>query len=116
MAKRWTIEPRFPDTKDLRFGMGLDEPIKRKTYNTAKHRTHSLFRRGCTLYELIPNVPAPRPRPLVALFHEYLDLHEAFNQTFAIVQKIRGWLSVVAIRRAQSLMRLVQRKFDRFVA
>ena len=34
MAKRWTIEPRFPDTKDLRFGMGLDEPIKRKTYNT----------------------------------------------------------------------------------
>lgn len=23
MAKRWTIEPRFPDTKDLRFGMGL---------------------------------------------------------------------------------------------
>jgi hypothetical protein len=22
-AKRWTIEPQFRDTKDLRFGMGL---------------------------------------------------------------------------------------------
>ena len=24
-AKRWTIEPSFRDTKDLRFGMGLSE-------------------------------------------------------------------------------------------
>jgi len=36
--------------------------------NTAKHRTHSLFRQGCMLYELIPNMPDARLRPLVARF------------------------------------------------
>jgi hypothetical protein len=118
-AKRWTIEPGFRDTKDLRFGMGLSvlriaDPQRRDRLlllnafaivlltllgaageslgmdrhlkvNTTKHRTHSLFRQGCMLYELIPNMPDARLRPLVARFHEYLNQHEAFNQTFAIV-------------------------------
>ena len=108
-AKRWTIEPGFRDTKDLRFGMGLSvlriaDPQRRDRLlllnafaivafdmdrhlkvNTAEHRTHSLFRQGCMLYELIPNMPDARLRPLVARFHEYLNQHEAFNQTFAIV-------------------------------
>ena len=118
-AKRWTIEPGFRDTKDLRFGMGLSvlriaDPQRRDRLlllnafaivlltllgaageslgmdrhlkvNTAKHRTHSLFRQGCMLYELIPNMPDARLRPLVARFHQYLNQHEAFNQTFAIV-------------------------------
>jgi hypothetical protein len=118
-AKRWTIEPGFRDTKDLRFGMGLSvlriaDPQRRDRLlllnafaivlmtllgaageslgmdrhlkvNTAKHRTHSLFRQGCMLYELIPNMPDARLRPLVVRFHEYLNQHEAFNQTFAIV-------------------------------
>ena len=118
-AKRWTIEPGFRDTKDLRFGMGLSvlriaDPQRRDRLlllnafaivlltllgaageslgmdrhlkvNTAKHRTHSLFRQGCMLYELIPNMPDARLRPLVARFREYLNQHEAFNQTFAIV-------------------------------
>jgi hypothetical protein len=118
-AKRWTIEPGFRDTKDLRFGMGLSvlriaDPQRRDRLlllnafaivlmtllgaageslgmdrhlkvNTAKHRTHSLFRQGCMLYELIPNMPDARLRPLVARFHEYLNQHEAFNRTFAIV-------------------------------
>jgi hypothetical protein len=118
-AKRWTIEPGFRDTKDLRFGMGLSvlriaDPQRRDRLlllnafaivlltllgaageslgmdrhlkvNTAKYRTHSLFRQGCMLYELIPNMPDARLRPLVARFHEYLNQHEAFNQTFAIV-------------------------------
>jgi len=91
-AKRWTIEPSFRDTKDLRFGMGLGatrigEPTRRDRLllvnafamvlltmlgaageslgmdrllksNTAKRRTHSLFRQGCMLYELIPTMPA----------------------------------------------------------
>jgi hypothetical protein len=90
-AKRWTIEPQFRDTKDLRFGMGLsstriDEPMRRDRLllisafatalltllgtagerlgmdrmleaNTSKTRRHSLFRQGCMLYELIPNMP-----------------------------------------------------------
>jgi len=118
-AKRWTIEPGFRDTKDLRFGMGLSvlriaDPQRRDRLlllnafaivlltllgaageslgmdrhlkvNTAKHRTHSLFRQGCMLYELIPNMPEARLRPLVARFREYLDQHRAFTQTFAIV-------------------------------
>ncbi|TXT42262.1 MAG: transposase IS4 family protein [Methylocystaceae bacterium] len=116
-AKRWTIEPGFRATKDLRFGMGLSvlriaDPQRRDRLlllnafaivimtllgasgeslgmdrhlkvNTAKHRTHSLFRQGCMLYELIPNMPDARLRPLVVRFHEYLNQHEAFNQTFA---------------------------------
>ncbi len=57
----------------------------RFTVNTAKHRTHSLFRQGCMLYELIPNMPEARLRPLVARFREYLDQHRAFTQTFAVV-------------------------------
>ncbi len=33
--------------------------------NTVERRTHSLFRQGTMLYELIPNMPESRLRPLV---------------------------------------------------
>jgi hypothetical protein len=103
-AKRWTIEPQFRDTKDLRFGMGLSstrigEPTRRDRLllisafatalltllgavgeslgmdrllksNTSKTRTHSLFRQGCMLYELIPNMPEHRLLPLIEKFAE----------------------------------------------
>jgi len=103
-SKRWTIEPQFRDTKDLRFGMGLSstcvgEPTRRDRLllvsafatalltllgavgeslgmdrllksNTSKTRTHSLFRQGCMLYELIPNMPEHRLTPLMAKFAE----------------------------------------------
>ena len=99
-ARRWTIEPAFRDTKDLRFGMGLSatrigEPMRRDRLllisafatalltllgavgeslgmdrllksNTSKTRTHSLFRQGCMLYDLIPNMPEHRLAPLIA--------------------------------------------------
>ena len=118
-ARRWTIEPGFRDTKDLRFGMGLGvlriaDPQRRDRLlllnafaivlltllgaageslgmdrhlkvNTAKRRTHSLFRQGCLLYELIPNMPDVRLRPLVARFSEYINQHAALNQTFSCV-------------------------------
>lgn len=101
-AKRWTIEPQFRDTKDLRFGMGLsatrvDEPMRRDRLllisafatalltllgavgerlgmdrllksNTSTKRTHSLFRQGCMLYDLIPNRPDHRLAPLMQNF------------------------------------------------
>ena len=101
-AKRWTIEPQFRDTKDLRFGMGLSatrigEPMRRDRLllisafatalltllgavgeslgmdrllksNTSKRRTHSLFRQGCMLYDLIPNMPEQRLAPLLEKF------------------------------------------------
>jgi len=106
-AKRWTIEPQFRDTKDLRFGMGLSatrigEPMRRDRLllisafatapltllgavgeslgmdrllksNTSKTRTHSLFRQGCMLYELIPNMPE----------HRLLRLMQNFAQAVA---------------------------------
>ena len=101
-AKRWTIEPAFRDTKDLRFGMGLSatrigDPTRRDRLllvsafatamltllgavgeslgmdrllksNTSKTRTHSLFRQGCMLYDLIPNMPEHRLLPLMQKF------------------------------------------------
>jgi hypothetical protein len=101
-AERWTIEPQFRDTKDLRFGMGLSstrigDPMRRDRLllisafatalltllgavgeslgmdrllksNTSKTRTHSLFRQGCMLYDLIPNMPEHRLVPLIEKF------------------------------------------------
>ena len=116
-AKRWTIEPAFRDTKDLRFGMGLSstrigEPTRRDRLllisafatalltllgavgeslgmdrllksNTSKTRTHSLFRQGCMLYELIPNMPEHRLVPLITAFAKAIsDAHE-FSGLFA---------------------------------
>lgn len=105
-SRRWTIEPSFRDTKDLRFGMGMAEiriaePERRDRLlligafamalltmlgtageslgmdrqlksNTSKTRSHSLFRQGCMLYELIPNMPEHRLLPLMQRFAEML--------------------------------------------
>ena len=40
--------------------------------NTSKTRTHSLFRQGCMLYELIPNMREHRLVPLMQRFAEML--------------------------------------------
>jgi hypothetical protein len=116
-AKRWTIEPAFRDTKDLRFGMGLSatrigEPTKRDRLllvsafamalltllgsvgeslgmdrllksNTSKTRTHSLFRQGWMLYELIPNMPEHRLAPLMTAFAKTISQATAFSGLFA---------------------------------
>ena len=117
-AKRWTIEPGFRDTKDLRFGMGLSvlrigDPQRRDRLlllnalailllltllgaaggslamdrslrtSTVKRRVHSLFREGCLLYDLIPNMPEQRLTPLVEKYQEFLNQNNAFTQTFA---------------------------------
>lgn len=115
-AKRWTIEPSFRDTKDLRFGMGLSEtrirePERRDRLllinafamalltmlgeagerlgmdrllksNTSKMRTHSLFRQGCMLYELIPNMPKQRLLPLMQRFAKLLERSATFGHVF----------------------------------
>ena len=116
-ARRWTIEPQFRDTKDLRFGMGLSatrigEPMRRDRLllvsafatalltllgavgeslgmdrllksNTSKTRSHSLFRQGCMLYELIPNMPEHRLAPLMIAFARAVEQASEFNGTFA---------------------------------
>jgi len=117
-ARRWTIEPGFRDTKDLRFGMGLGvlriaDPQRRDRLlllnafaimlltllgdageslgmdrqlrtSTAKRRVHSLFRQGWMLYELIPNMPEIRLRPLVARFSEFILQSPTFAQAFSL--------------------------------
>jgi len=117
-AKRWTIEPQFRDTKDLRFGMGLSstrigEPMRRDRLllvsafatalltllgavgeslgmdrllksNTSKTRTHSLFRQGCMLYELIPNMPEHRLTPLMEKFAEAVSRIGLFPTVSAV--------------------------------
>jgi hypothetical protein len=122
-ARRWTIEPSFRDTKDLRFGMGLSatrvgEPTKRDRLllvsafamalltllggvgeslgmdrllksNTSKTRTHSLFRQGCMLYDLIPNMPEHRLAPLMAKFAEAVSNAAEFSKMFAATE-MRG--------------------------
>ena len=47
--------------------LGMDRLLKS---NTSKIRTHSLFRQGCMLYELIPTMPDQRLFPLMARFAE----------------------------------------------
>lgn len=116
-AKRWTIEPQFRDTKDLRFGMRLSatrigEPMRRDRLllvsafatalltllgavgeslgmdrllksNTSKSRTHSLFRQGCMLYDLIPTMPEHRLVPLAEKFAEAVSKTSIFVPTLA---------------------------------
>jgi hypothetical protein len=117
-SKRWTVEPGFRDTKDLRFGMGLSairitDPQRRDRLlllnafavllltllgaageslgmdrhlksNTVKTRSHSLFRQGCMLYDLTPNMPEHRLRPLVERYAELLQQSRVFTDTFAV--------------------------------
>jgi hypothetical protein len=118
-SKRWSAEPSFRDSKDLRFGLGLwavriGDPQRRDRLlllnafaivlltrlgaageslgmdrhlkvNTVKTRTHSLFRQGCLLYDLIPNMPEHRLAPLVQRFDELLQQSRELTETFAIV-------------------------------
>ena len=117
-AKRWTIEPSFRDTKDIRFGMGfsllrISRPDRRDRLlllnafamhlltmlgtageelgmnrhlksNTSKTRTHSLFRQNCLLYNLVPNMPEVRLRPLIQRFAEIMQRSGAIQRLVAI--------------------------------
>src|ERR1700757_536365 len=117
-SKRWTIEPSFRDSKDLRFGMGMsalriDDPQRRDRLlllnafaillltilgaageslgmdrqlrtSTAKRRVHSLFRQGCLLYDLIPNMPEQRLCLLIERYQELLRQNRTFSEAFGI--------------------------------
>jgi hypothetical protein len=47
--------------------LGMDRPLKS---NNSKARTHSLFRPGCMLYDLIPSIPEHRLLPLIQKFND----------------------------------------------
>jgi hypothetical protein len=62
--------------------LGMDRHLKS---NTVKTRTHSLFRQGCMLYDLIPNMPEHRLKPLIQRYAEILQQSRVVTETFAIV-------------------------------
>src|ERR1700712_3891277 len=62
--------------------LGYDRHLKS---NTTQRRTHSLFRQGGMLYELIPTMPEHRLRPLVQQFAQMLAAQPVFNEMFGAV-------------------------------
>ena len=61
--------------------LGMDRQLRT---STAKRRVHSLFRQGCLLYDLIPNMPEARLRPLVERYEEILRQNVTFAGAFGI--------------------------------
>ncbi len=62
--------------------LGYDRHLKS---NTSTRRTHSLFRQGSMLYELIPTMPEHRLRPLVDQFAHMLAAQPVFRKMFGAV-------------------------------
>jgi hypothetical protein len=62
--------------------LGYDRYLKS---NTTKRRTHSLFRQGCMLYDLIPTMPDARLVPLIERFATMLAEVRLFADTFGAV-------------------------------
>lgn len=62
--------------------LGYDRFLKS---NTARPRSHSLFRQGCMLYELMPTMPEPRLLPLLQKFADMLAELPVFAETFGVV-------------------------------
>ncbi len=118
-AKRWSIETYFRDTKDMRFGLGMDaihtkSPARRDRLflvsafavvlltllgaaceqvgydrylkaNTVKRRTHSLFRQGQMVYDLMPRMREQWLVPIMEAFVEKIQAHRALSQVFFVV-------------------------------
>ena len=62
--------------------LGYDRHLKS---NTTKRRTHSLFRQGTMLYDLMPNMPEQQLLPLVERFAAMLADQPVFADTFGAV-------------------------------
>ncbi len=60
--------------------LGMDRLLKS---NTSKTRSHSLFRQGCMLYELIPNMPEHRLVPLMSAFAKAVAQPSSFSGPLA---------------------------------
>jgi hypothetical protein len=118
-GKRWGIESYFRDTRDIRFGLGMDaihtksterrdrlfllsalaivlmtllgaacEEVGYDRYlkaNTVKRRTHSLFRQGQMVYDLIPRMPEEWLTKIMNAFAAKLKEHKALNEMFSAV-------------------------------
>jgi len=63
--------------------LGMDRLLKS---NTSKTRTHSLFRQGCMLYDLIPNMPEHRLLPLMQKFNDAVSNAAVLTSVFALAE------------------------------
>jgi len=63
--------------------LGMDRLLKS---NTSKTRTHSLFRQGCMLYDLIPNMPEHRLMPLMQAFNTAVANAGVFASALAVTK------------------------------
>jgi hypothetical protein len=62
--------------------IGYDRYLKS---NTSKQRTHSLFRQGGMLYDLIPTMPETRLRPLIERFAAMLRALPVFAGLYGVI-------------------------------
>ena len=71
--------------------LGYDRWLK---VNTAKYRTHSLFRQGLMLYEHVPNWPEYRLRPLMEAFGPDADRAAGVSRNIRrhLTLEMRGWM------------------------
>jgi hypothetical protein len=120
-AKRWSIEPGFRDTKDIRFGMGLaairvSDPERRDMLlllnafamyflillgvaseatgmdrrlksSTTKRRTHSLFRQGCMVYDLIPTMRHEWLEPIMICLEKLLKDYMNVEKMLIVISR-----------------------------
>ena len=61
---------------------GYDRYLKT---NTVKKRTHSLFRQGCMVYDLIPNMPDKWLIPIMKSFEQLIREHDTFTDVYGVV-------------------------------
>ena len=62
--------------------LGMDRLLRT---STVKRRVHSLFRQGCLLYDLIPNMSQERLRPLIVRYQDLLRQNATFADAFGLV-------------------------------
>jgi hypothetical protein len=69
--------------------LGMDRHLK---VNTTTRQTHSLFRQGCMLFDLIPNMPEIWLLPLITRFEEYLQRYRVLRASTQ-PKNMRGCMS-----------------------
>jgi len=62
--------------------LGMDRMLRA---NTAKYRTHSLFRQGCMLFDLLANMRVDKKRKLLTRFGKFMIEQDFCSQAF-------GWI------------------------
>ena len=60
--------------------LGMDKDLRS---GTSKRRTHSLFRQGCLLFGLLPNMPEIRFKPLMERFSQMLHSSRVFMLVYS---------------------------------